>query len=364
MNVQKNAYLYAGGFSFDNPDICGLHAFSYDTDTGALTHIGRFGDHQGTSSVTIDGNLLFATLENHKEDLALSYRINNDGSLTELDSVHTGAFCVDELALDTKDRFLFLTDFDAGSVTMIAYDEAGKLEVTDSYAVPGEGNYITGLSTVKRQSRITAHCVRMMPDGNHICVCCLGTDCVYIFSIDTEDKKLIPLPELTVTLDYGEGARNMSFSPDGKYMYLNTEMGNTLYVLAVGDDCSLTRLQKLSTLDPERENPDHGGFASVTKVSADGRYVFTANRGQNNIAGFKVNSDGTLSPNGFFDTYGESPRNMTFGYEDSVLFVCNNASGDIAVLEYDKETGKPGRCIQKADMAPGASYASWCILPQ
>ncbi len=360
MADQKTAYLYAGDFSFKDPEACGIHGFDYDIQSQKLTPKGTWGSCQSTSILSIDGDILFATVENRSVDLLTSYRIKDDGDLEELDSIHTGCFLPNEHALDIKNKFLFFTDMSDCSVVMVSYDENGKLEVDDKFIMPDPGSYAAGLSTVERQEVAHAHCVRLMPDGRHIVVCCHGNDHVYILEVDAENKKLIPIPEFTILISYGEGPRNMSFTPDGRYGYMNTEMGNTIYAFKVGEDSSLTLIQKLSTLDPDKENPPRG-MASVTKISKDGKYAFTGNRGQNNIAGFIINDDGTLTPNGFFDSYGAGPRDMTFGYDDDVLFVGNSDSGDLAVIKYDKENGKLGECLQD-EKIPGVSHTAWILM--
>ncbi len=360
MSEQKTAYLYVGDFSFNDPEACGIHGFNYDTEEQRLTPSGTWGSYQSTSTLSIDGDILFATVENRKDDSLTSYRIKGDGTLEELDSIQTGCFLPNEHALDVENKFLFFSDMSDCSVIMVSYDENGKLEVTDRFEMPDPGSFAAGLSTVKRQDTAHAHCVRLMPDGRHICVCCHGNDHVYILEIDAENKKMIPVPELTVVIDYGEGPRNISFTPDGRYAYMNTEMGNTLYAYKVGEDSGLTMIQKLSTLDPDKENPERG-MASVTKISSDGKYVFTANRGQSNIAGYRINDDGTLTPNGFFDSYGAGPRDMAFGYDDDVLFVGNSDAGELAVIKYDKETGKLGDCLQVEEIK-GASHIVWTLM--
>lgn len=355
----KNYYLFASAWGTR----CGakdIQAFHYNVEQQRLALIGRFGGHKCLSVLARDGDLLFAAMETKTEgeDLLFSYRIHANGALEELDRVHTGGLAICDLTLDKKNRFVFALHFESCSIAMLRYDHLGKLWRTDLYPFTDPGSYELGISPITRQKTAHPHGVRLMPDGKHLSVCNMGSDKLYIFEVDPEHERLILCPEKTVAIDGGEGARYMELSPDGKFAYLNTEMGNSIYVFAVGEDSALTMLQKTSTLDPEKENPEKG-WASVSIISADGRNLYVGNRGQNNIAAYRIGSDGRLTGIGFFDCHGDSPRGLSFGYNDAVIFSSCNLSGTISIIARDKESGALGECIQLIKDIPGSAHVVW-----
>ncbi|MDO4549013.1 MAG: beta-propeller fold lactonase family protein, partial [Clostridia bacterium] len=343
-------YLAAWGGS-SNP---GVQAFSYDIETQELAHIGSYGEYSSMSSVAISGDFLFSCVETGQIDIMVSFRILSDGSLEQLDEIHIDNYNIADIALDPYGPYIYTSNFGSCSVSMIRYSEDGKLEQTDCIVSPDQGSYISGHSTVERQAEAYAHGSHVMPDGNHLCLCNMGADKLYIYEIDRENGKLIYLPELTITVEGGEGPRHIVFSEDGQYAYMNSEMGNSVYVYAIGEDSSLTQLQKISTLNPEQENTEKG-WSSIIMLSQNQQYLYVANRGQNNIVGYRVGEDGLISVMGYYDCYGVSPRGIDFGYNDGAVFASCNSSGTLTVIEYDAQTGELGDCIQTIEGFPGAA---------
>ena len=359
--MNKAYYLFSGAWSNAKNPAVGVKSFAYDVEAQKLSYIGTFGEYLSMSCIQLDGDLLFACVESKQDDLLVSFRIRPDGTLQELGTVHSGGASIAHLDIDTKHRRLFTANFKGLSVSMVEYDEAGTMTVNDCYKFTDPGSYVTGYGPTERQDAAYPHAVKIMPDGDHLCVCNMGNDKIYIFEIDWENGKLILCPNLTVTIDGGEGARHLVFSPDGKFAYMNTEMGSTVYAFSVGEDASLTRLQKLSTLDPEKENPPKG-WASVIIVSSDGKYAYVGNRGQSNIVGYKIGEDGLLTEIGHFDCYGDTPRGLNFGYRDEVIFCSCNVSGTISVIDIDKETGKLGGCRQLIGELTGSANVVFTAL--
>lgn len=357
--MTEKYYLFASAWGMKG-GAQDVQSFEYDVVSHKLNCIGRFGGHKSMSVLARDGDLLFVGMETKAEgdDLLFSYKIREDGTLEEIDSEHTVGLAICDLEVDAENNFIFALNFESCSMSMLKYDDAGKLERTFTYEFTDPGSYEIGYGPTERQSAAHPHGVKIMPDGKHLSVCNMGADKIYIFEIDRTNGKLVPCPEKTVTIDGGEGARHMVFSKDGKFAYMNTEMGCTVYVFAVGEAGALTRLQKLSTLNPEQENPAKG-WCSVVIVSEDGKYAYVANRGQNNIAAYAIGEDGLLTNIGYFDCCGDSPRGMTFGYADEVIIVSSNKSGTVSVIERDKYTGALGACTQIVENIPGAAQVLW-----
>lgn len=354
-----NYYLFASAWGTKG-DVNDIQSFEYDVENQKLNYIGRFGGHRSMSVLARDGDLLFVGMETKTEgeDLIFSYRILENGTLVEVDSEHTVGLAICDLALDTENNFIFALNFESRSMAMLKYDNEGDLKRTFTYNFTDPGSYEIGYGPTDRQDAAYPHGVKIMPDGNHLSVCNMGADKIYIFEIDRENEKLVLCPEKTVTIDGGEGARHMEFSEDGRFAYMNTEMGNTVYVFAVEEDSSLTRLQKLSTLKPGVDNPAKG-WCSVTIISADGRYLYVGNRGQNNIAAYAIGEDGLLTNIGYFDCFGVSPRGLSFGYNDEVIFASCNTSGTISVISRNTKTGELGECLQVIENISGSAHVVW-----
>ncbi len=314
------------------------------------------------SCMVTDGDLLIANVESAKDDLLVSFRIMPDGSLQELGTTHCGACSIAHLLIDTTHRFILASSMASSMVLLLRYDYDGRIECLDTLTFTDPGSAEIGYSTNPRQGSARIHSAFIAPDGKHVHVCNLGSDKIYTLELDTEKGKLALLPDLTITLEGGEGPRHIVYSKDGRFAYVNAEMGNHIYAFAVEADMSLKFLQKVSTLDPTKENPPKGE-TSVSILNENGKFLFCGNRGQNNFVKFAVGEDGLLVPEGYYDCYGAMPRGLAFGYREEVIFCSNNTSGTVTVIDYDAVTGTPGACLQAVEDVPGAANTVWVVQP-
>jgi 6-phosphogluconolactonase (cycloisomerase 2 family) len=75
-------------------------------------------------------------------------------------------------------------------------------------------------------------------------------------------------------------------------------------------------------------------------VSADGSFVYAANRLHDSIAWFAVSPAGTLKFAGETWTRGDYPRSFNFDPAGNFLFSCNQRGDAIAAFRVNKETGE------------------------
>ena len=80
-------------------------------------------------------------------------------------------------------------------------------------------------------------------------------------------------------------------------------------------------------------------FASGIQVSADGRFLYAANRLHNTIAVFSIGSNGKMKQLGETPTLGDYPCQFNFDPSGAFLYVCNQRSDQITSFRIDKRTG-------------------------
>ena len=169
-----------------------------------------------------------------------------------------------------------------------------------------------------RQEAPHPHCAVFAPDGGYLAVCDLGLDQVlfYPYSLDNGLSSAAPRVDLTP----GYGPRHLTFSKDGKYMYVVGEMGNTLSTFRYsGGRAEL--LGEVSTLPG-----DFLGESTVAAVhlSPDGTQIGVSNRGHDSIAIFDIGNHEDAMPFApiFVDT-GKNPRDFSFSPDGKWLLVAN-----------------------------------------
>jgi len=93
----------------------------------------------------------------------------------------------------------------------------------------------------------------------------------------------------------------------------------------------------VSTLPPGFVGTD---FTSEVRVSADGRFVYAANRLHDTIAAFSVDKKtGRLTRAGEASTLGDYPRSFTIDPTGRFLFSCNQRSDAITAFRVRADGG-------------------------
>lgn len=346
---------YTGGRLSDHKDTGsgGIYCFRMDALTGELSARRCFGQNEiDPGFLAVKGNLLLA--ENERKDVGTvrSFRILADGSLQFADRVETEDSKCAFLSTDAFGSYIFATNYASGSLMLIRHDGNGGLELVDR--VQHYGRSVVPV----RQDSPRAHSVKQTPDGDGLIVPDLGMDKIMKYRLDRQTEKIYPDPEQPfVEVEPGEGPRHMVFTPDGKYIYVNTEIGNHIYAYAYdGVSRRMEQIQKISLLP---EVFDGKSFCSEILISSDGRFVYVGNRGYDTIAVFAVDAQtGHLTPVGQYASGGIGPRHMCLGPSEDYLICANKDSDSIVVLERSRQTGELGRVIYRCEV-PAPSCVVW-----
>lgn len=192
----------------------------------------------------------------------------------------------------------------------------------------------------RRQDCSHPHCLTLTPDGKYLCINDLGTDCIYVCTLDLKEVSRVAVPA-------GSGPRHLVFSPDGKFAYGSNELSSTVSVFAYSEG-TLTHLRAVSTL-PQGECAEN--TASAIRLSPDGRTLYVSNRGHDSVCIWDVDAD-QLTGQRFLMANGKSPREMTLAGK---FLLCGN-EGSATITVFDLATG-----IQ-TDSVP--VVRPWCILAE
>ncbi|MEG1564080.1 MAG: beta-propeller fold lactonase family protein, partial [Bacteroides sp.] len=141
-----------------------------------------------------------------------------------------------------------------------------------------------------------------------------------------------PLSE-TVNITPGSGPRHLTFSPNGKFAYLISELSGNVTVFDYADG-RLNQIQSI-TADTLRAK----GSADI-HLSPDGKYLYASNRlKEDGIAIFAADEvKGTLAKVGYQLT-GIHPRHFNITPNGMFLLVACRDSNLIQVFERDTSTG-------------------------
>jgi 6-phosphogluconolactonase len=284
---------------------------------------------------------------------AMVYAVNEltDGSVTalaagpggDLEPVareSSGGAAPCHLALTPDARHLLCANYGSGSVAVFAVGPDGALGGrTDLVAHHGAG------PDRKRQDGPHAHHV-WAGGGGEVTAVDLGTDTLYGYRLGDDGR----LRETWRThAGPGVGPRHLVAAASG-HRYVADELGSTVSVYEPAPD-GLRLVQRLpATMTPPAGTNQPSGIA----LSADGRYVYVANRGNDSITTFAAHG-AALTPVEEISTGGAWPRHFTIAGD--VMYVANQHSDTVTVLRLDPRSGVPRPTGARIDVPTPA-----CVL--
>ena len=248
----------------------------------------------------IEGGAAYATLSEPFSDSGtggvIRLSVSPDGKLSCAGEITpTGGEGACHLAFDGDD--LYVANYGSGSVTRIGYPP-----------VVHEGN---GPDPI-RQEAPHCHCAFFSPDKRFLLVCDLGLDTVFVYDRELREVSRAKVPD-------GAGCRHLVFSRDGRFVYVENEMGCSVTVFGWKDGNLFYR----STL-PTRTYAPHGGpdKGSAIKLSRDGRRLYITNRGENEVVVLSCRGE-KLRVIGRAPTGGDEPRDFALLHGERYAIVTN-----------------------------------------
>ena len=309
-----------------------------DSETGAMSNlrlIVKTPASVGWMALDPKRNILYAANEGGDGSVS-AYAISPDtGNLRLLNTRPTKgspAF----IALHPSGKYLFAANYGGGSLAVFPVEADGSLgAMSDLFRAPHAADPVAGEPDPSRPPRI--HWVGTDPSGKFVIANDHGRNKVFAFTIDLARGKLSPAPVPFVKVTGQDGPRHGQFSPDGKTFYDVAEFDGTV---AVYDFSPRTARFTLRQVVPGLPADFRGANAAgELLISADGRFLYTTNRGHDTIATFRVGADGTVSFIGDTPSQSQSPRSIAFDPDGRFLFSVTELGDAVAAFRIDPKTG-------------------------
>jgi 6-phosphogluconolactonase len=280
-----------------------------------------------------------------KEGTVSAFAVDRaDGRLEPLNTVSSGGAGPTFASVHPSGRFLLVANYQGGSVAVLSILPDGRLgAATDVKKDAGEIGPTRATSgppgsfAFSGHDRTHAHMIRADPSGRFALHVDLGLDRIFVWKFDEETGVLTPGDPPAVALPPGDGPRHLAFHPNGRWLYSIQEEGSTIMMFDY--DATTGRLAARQTISTLPAGFVGSNFCSEILVSSDGRFVYAGNRLHDSIGILAVGSDGTLTFVGEEWTRGDYPRSFSFDPTGRFLYSCNQRADDIAVFRVDRETG-------------------------
>lgn len=208
-----------------------------------------------------------------------------------------------------------------------------------------------------RQEKAHVHSALPTPDGRQLLVADLGLDKLFQYQINADGSLSPHREQAWVRTNPGQGPRHFVFHPNGRWLYLVTELDLTLRVYQYSSDGSLLEYQSEYSL--RSGYPCERALAADVHVSPDGRFVYASVRGIDRIFGFHVlENSGCLEPVGNWFSGGQGPRSFHVSPDGNYLAAANQISGKVVVFSMDSDSGRLSDTVAELSI-PSASCVKW-----
>jgi 6-phosphogluconolactonase len=292
-------HLYAGN-EYGPPGA--VTAYSIDRLTGDLTLLNSQPTKGAPAYVSVDRKGKFLFSAEYTGGWFEAFQIKSDGSLGP---------AVFQQSDPTNDGVLHATDAPPGSFAISAHETGGTGHPHQMEADPSN-NWVLG------------------PDA--------GQDRIYVWKLTPEATPPLTLstsnPGGYVTVPPGDGPRHFAFHPNGVWMYSIQEEASTitfwLFNPATG---ALSPEQIIPSVPPGFAGTD---FTSEIRVSADGEFVYGANRTSDTIGVFSIGFNGRLTQVSHHSTLGDYPRIFTIDPSGQFMAVGNQRADNVTTFKIDR----------------------------
>lgn len=321
--------FYLGTYTSGNGSK-GIYHARLDTETGAISAPDLVAEAPNPSFLAIDRkrNLLVAVHEMGDGE-ASAYRIEANGSLRRLSEVRYPGSGACHVTIDDKASAAYVACYGSGTVHRLPILRDGSL---------GEPDYLFRNSghgpNAGRQEGPHMHSIYLAPGGQDAFACDLGTDELLRFAI--EQGKPAPEPS-RISLAPGAGPRHLTFSPNGRWLFVNNELDCTVTSFQLSRHQAPSAKQTVATLPFTK--PKEGDSTAEIACDASGRHLYVSNRGHDSIAVFAITEDGTLHRTAVTSAGVKEPRSFAIDPTSRWLVVAGQASGDLASFAIDRHSG-------------------------
>ncbi|HEV2234022.1 MAG TPA: lactonase family protein [Terriglobia bacterium] len=335
-----NYLVYIG--TYTGPNSKGIYAYRFDPATGGLTSLGLAAETTNPSFLAVDPIRRFL------------YAVNEIGNYQGGNSGGVSAFSIDRatgklkllnevpsrgadpcfVSLDKSGKYVLVANYTGGSVAVFPVLKDGRLGEATAFD-QHHGQSVNR----ERQLGPHAHMISVTPVNRFALAADLGLDELLVYRFDETRGALETNEPPFVKVHPGDGPRHFAFHPNGKFVYLISEMGGTVATFSYDEAGGvLTQLQRVSTLPKDFQGQN---TAAEIAVHPSGKFLYASNRGHDSIAVFAIDPrKGTLTLIEHVSTQGKTPRNFAIDPTGSFLIAANQDSNNIVIFRIDPKTGR------------------------
>jgi 6-phosphogluconolactonase len=317
----------------------GIYAWRFNSDTGRMTELGLAAETENPSFLVIHPKAWFLyavnetpTFDGKPGGSVSSFAIDaSTGRLSLINTAPTKGADPCHVVLDHTGQTAWVANYSGGSVAVFNVEE-GRLGDTAYF----EQFHGTGPNK-GRQEAAHAHSTTISRDNRWAVVSDLGSDRLYVYQIFPSPRGVKAAKPAFVSAPAGAGPRHATFSRDGRFLYSVNEMASSVSTYSF--DTAAGSLKLLHTVPALPAGFKGENTAAEVRVDADGRFLYSSNRGHDSISIFSLKTPDRPHLIGHAPAGGKAPRNFNLDPTGKWLLVANQDSDNIVVYPRDPSTG-------------------------
>lgn len=320
---------FAGTYTRETSE--GIYQFELNTEKAVLQKVKVAAKVGSPTYLTISEteNRLYSVAQDGDQGGVSSYNIEDEGLKLINRQMLAGA---PPCHLSYDENVLLSANYHKGSFGAFSVDHQGQI---------AQGEFITYQDSGPhpRQEKSHAHFAGFSPCKKFAFLCDLGGDKVH--TLKFQDGKFKQVARLEV--EAGSGPRHIVFHPTADMAYLISELSSEVAVLNY--DKAQGTFEVVQYIKAIPENFTETNDASAIEISADGRFLYSGNRGHNSIAVFAIDQvTYQLSLVEQVSSGGDWPRDFTLDPSGAYLVASNQHSGNLVLFKRDEDTGRLTAC--------------------
>ena len=342
-------YAYVGTYT---PNGGGIYLFRIDPVTAALTQLQVIDDIRNPTWLAANPaqTRLYAVSEidnfqGTHDGAVVSYAIDSESlQLKRLGAVSSRGTTPAHASVHPSGKFVFVANYGGGNVAVFPVGADGALgEATDVRPSVGPRHHVRAAMDPPGQFAVSdhdgphIHMVASDPSGQFVIANDAGLDLTLVWRFDAASGRLLPAAVPVISAPPGSAPRHFAFHPNGRVFYNLYEHDAKVAVYDYDAARGGLKLKQVVSSLP----PKFGGsnLSSEIVMTADGRFLYAANRLHNAVAIFAVNDDGQLRSISETWVHADSPRSLCIDPSGSFLFSCNQRGDSITSFHLNAATG-------------------------
>lgn len=322
VQAQDRVMMLVGTFTDGNSK--GIYSCRFDQQTGESEILDSLTmAHPTYLTFSPDRRLVYAATH-EKNALLNTVSVNHrNGDLQLLSS--SPVMGSDPCYVATNGKIVVTANYSGGSMSVFKLSRQGVKADLDVRFLGA-----TGGPDLSRQDSPHMHCACFTPDGKYILATDFSADRIVSFCVKGQE---VIANGIAAKISDDSGPRHITFSPNGRFAYVMSELSGKVTVFRYHDG-RLETLQEIVS-----DSVGARGGADI-HISPDGKFLYSSNRLKaEGIAIFAIDSQtGMLTRIGYQPT-GAHPRQFNITPNGKFLLCCCRDSNKIQVFRRDKQTG-------------------------